>query len=670
MRPSYLRFLRTILGALAILAFVHLTTHGQAFAASESILWNFGNGTDGVNPAASLIRDASGNFYSTTGNGGAYGRGTVFELTPPSTSGGTWSESILWSFHGGTDGAFPTADLIMDKSGNLYGTTQQGGPYASASNPGGAVFELTPPSTTGGKWTESVLWSFGNGTDGRFPYAGLITDSSGNLYGTTTYGGTYGQDTGGYGTAFELTPPSTDGEAWTESVLWNFGNGKDGQNPYANLIMDSNGNLYSTTSAGGQFGNGGTVFELTPPSMAGGSWTESVIDGEFFYPGERDIGNLGGLLYAGLIMDTSGNLYGATQQGGFGGYGTVFELSPPTMAGGSWNLSRASAPGFFWQFSGGTDGAYPDATLIMDSGGNLYGTTLQGGAYGSNGTVFELTGPGAESILWEFGNGTDGANPDAGLIMDTSGKLYGTTLDGGACEEGTVFEISPSGSQTPSPTPTPTELTASAKLLNFGSIDGTGTSKPKKVTLTNQGNAPAEISCVTATAPFTIAGGPNTCAGETIAIKKTCSFYVEFRPTIAAELSDGSINVVYNGTSPMVTLKGTSIEVTLKAPKSESFPPESAGSIGKPKNIVISNPSTVTVTLGTAMLGGSDPGSFKISSDQCSGQPLASKGTCAIGVEFAPSGNASGAQSATLALGFTYGANQGNVSTDLSGRVK
>ena len=165
------RFLRAILGALAILSFVHLTAHGQAFAASESILWNFGNGTDGVDPGR-LIMDASGNFYGTTLDGGAYGgpvrrRGTVFELTPPSTSGGMdrVNPLELWQRHRRRG---PNADLIMDKSGNLYGTTQHGGAYA-ALQPGGTVFELTPPSTSGGNWTESVLWSFGNGTDGSYP---------------------------------------------------------------------------------------------------------------------------------------------------------------------------------------------------------------------------------------------------------------------------------------------------------------------------------------------------------------------------------------------------------------------------------------------------------------------------------------------------------------------
>jgi hypothetical protein len=219
-------------------------------------------------------------------------------------------------------------------------------------------------------------------------------------------------------------------------------------------------------------------------------------------------------------------------------------------------------------------------------------------------------------------------------------------------------------------TPTPTELTASPGKLNFGSVDATGTGKPKKVTLTNKGTVAAQIATVSVSAPFTIAGGPNTCTGETIATKKICSFNLEFVPTTVGEVSGGSIEVTYNGASPAVVLAGNGIAVTLRAPKSESFPSENAGNVGTPKNIVLSNPSAVTLTFGAAVLGGSDPGSFKIASDPCSGQPLAPKAACAIGVEFAPPGDGNGTQRATLSLGFTYGVNGGNVLADLSGKVK
>jgi uncharacterized repeat protein (TIGR03803 family) len=572
--------LRTFLAALAIMSFVNLTTHSQAFATSESILWNFGNGNDGADPFGGLIADKNGNLYGTTYIGGTHfsasdNGGIVFELTPPSTTGGDWTESVLWNFGDGNDGNSAVGTLLMDPSGNLYGTTSQGG----ASNDG-TVFELKAPATTGGEWTESVLWSFGNGKDdGSDPQSnGLIMDASGDLYGTTSKGGTHGQlnVTGfGGGTVFELKPPATPGGDWTESVLWNFGKGKDGDSPFFGLIPDKNGNLYGTTAYGGTFAssanNGGTVFELKPPATAGGDWTESIL-------WNFGKGNDGFAAYTDLIMDSSGNLYGTTFFGGiFGGSpadGTVFKLIAPSTSSGKWTES------VLWNFGNGTDGVWPYGGVIADTSGNLYGTTNHDG-----GTVFELTPPSTiggdwtESILWGFGSGTDGAGPEAGLLMDISGNLYGTTTEGGTTlsgsdDGGTVFEINPtaSGSPTPTPTSTPTptpttELTASAELLNFSNVDATKTSKPKKVTLTNKGTFAAQISSVTATAPFTIAGGANTCTGESIAPKKkTCSFYVEFAPTTVGEVSGGSIEVTYNGTSPAIALKGNGIAIKLKKP--------------------------------------------------------------------------------------------------------
>ena len=235
-------------------------------------LWNFDdNGTDGFGPYAGLIMDTSGNLYGTTTTGGAYRYGTVFKLAPPSTSGANWIESILWSFGNGADGNIPYAGLIMDKSGNLYGTTPSGGAYRY-----GTVFKLAPPSTSGGNWTESILWNFDlNGTDGYRPSGGLIMDASGNLYGTTADGGTY-HGLGYGGTVFELTPPTTVGGNWIESIRWNFddSDNNDGAFPSTGLIMDKRGNLYGTTNGGGAYGrpNGdGTAFEISNITSATGA---------------------------------------------------------------------------------------------------------------------------------------------------------------------------------------------------------------------------------------------------------------------------------------------------------------------------------------------------------------------------------------------------------------
>ena len=234
------------LRALAIFAVSLSMTTWAAAQWNEKVLHNFtNNGTDGFFPTSGLIFDAAGNLYGTTFNGGAYNRfGTVFELSP--VPGGGWTETVLHSFNNdGTDGWTPTAGLIFDAAGNLYGTTGSGGAYH-----GGTVFELSP--MLGGGWTETILHSFGNGTDGAGPGGGsLIFDAAGNLYGTTTLGGTFNcpSDGGGCGTVFELTP--TVGGAWTETVLYNFRRGSDGHLPYAGLIFDATGNLYGTTLAGG-----------------------------------------------------------------------------------------------------------------------------------------------------------------------------------------------------------------------------------------------------------------------------------------------------------------------------------------------------------------------------------------------------------------------------------
>src|ERR1035441_9689320 len=248
--------LRAVLAIIAATLFVTSTWA----TAQEKVLYSFYGGTDGNGPEAGLIFDAAGNLYGTTGAGGTANTGTAFELTP--TAGGGWTEKVLYSFGAyGTDGVVPYAGLIFDAAGNLYGTTYAGGTYYQY----GTVFELTPAA--GGGWTEKVLHNFvANGTDGYYPWAGLAFDRFGNLYGTTSTGGTYEG-----GIVFELTPAGSGG--WTETVLHRFGNAMDGSGPLAGLIFDAAGNLYGTTSGGGTYD--GTVFELTP--AGGGSWTEKVL---------------------------------------------------------------------------------------------------------------------------------------------------------------------------------------------------------------------------------------------------------------------------------------------------------------------------------------------------------------------------------------------------------
>ena len=362
-RASLARGFATLCGALIVAA-----PSGALAAPTETVLYAFKGGSDGANPEAGLIADSNGNLYGTTAEGGASNVGTVFELMPPAVAGGAWTETVLHTFTGGSDGGNPKGSLIADSKGNLYGTTSGG-----TSN-GGTVFELTPPAIAGGAWTETVLHAFTGGSDGGYPEAGLIADSKGNLYGTTAEGGASNA-----GAVFELMRPAIAGGAWSETVLHAFTGGSDGRFPLATLIADSEGNLYGTTAEGGA-SNAGTVFELMRPAIAGGAWSETV---RHAFTGGSD----GFFPEGSLIADSKGTLFGTTIDGGASNVGTIFLLTPPANAFEVWREA------VLYAFTGGSNGGLPLAGLIADSNGNLYGTTNGGGASNA-GTVFELTGTG------------------------------------------------------------------------------------------------------------------------------------------------------------------------------------------------------------------------------------------------------------------------------------
>jgi uncharacterized repeat protein (TIGR03803 family) len=418
--------------ATAMLIMVLLLTPGASAASKFKTLYTFTGGADGGAPWDTLIFDQAGNLYGTTGGAEQSPGptpGNVFKLTP--NGDGTWTESVLYSFTGGADGGSPMGSLVFDQTGNLYGTTQWGG-SSNCQYGCGVVFKLTP--NQGGSWTESVLYSFTGGNDGSQSWASLIFDATGNLYGTTASGGnpSCNQLFSGCGTVFKLAP-NADG-SWTESVLYRFAGGRDGSTPVSNLIFDKSGNLYSTTWFGGPYsgctdwkGTGcGVVFKLTP--KANGNWKEKVLyrltiqDG--FWP------------VAGLIFDRERNLYGTAQHGGAYGYGSVFKLTP--SANGTWKEKVLHS--FTYK-----DGYNPTTgSLILDKAGSLYGTAAAGGAYGP-GVVFKLArgsgGKWAEHVLHSFTGGSDGGNPLGGLIFDAAGNLYGTTEGNGSTTFGSVFEI-------------------------------------------------------------------------------------------------------------------------------------------------------------------------------------------------------------------------------------
>ncbi|MBN3763277.1 choice-of-anchor tandem repeat GloVer-containing protein [Burkholderia sp. Ac-20365] len=393
-------------------------------AGQVSTLYSFtGTGSDGKYPSAGLIQDNLGNLFGTTTAGGAAGMGTVFMLSR--NADGTYAPAVtLYSFTGtGSDGSNPNAGLMIDSAGNVLGTTNGGG---SANV--GTVFELT--RNANGTYAPAVtLHSFtGSGTDGAYPDGGLIADSAGNLFGTTNQGGT-----ASFGTVFELTRNS-DGTYAPPATLYSFsGTGSDGKLPEAGLIADTGGNLFGTTSAGGT-ANNGTVFELKRNSN--GTYASAITLHSF-----AGTGSDGATPNSALIADSAGNLFGTTSAGGTASFGTVFEIA--RNADGTY--ASASTLHSFAGVS--ADGAYPDAGLILDGAGNLFGTTSAGGTV-NMGAVFELKRNGdgiyasAITLLHSFtGTGADGQNPVASLILDSSGNLFGTTNSGGSASVGTVFEL-------------------------------------------------------------------------------------------------------------------------------------------------------------------------------------------------------------------------------------
>jgi uncharacterized repeat protein (TIGR03803 family) len=377
----------------------------------EAVLHHFGTGTDGAAAYGRVIFDAAGNLYGTTAFGGTSGAGIVFELANPEAPAG-WTESILYNFSGGSDGSQPYGGLIFDSAGNLYGTTFQGG----ASN-AGTVYELTPGK--GGAWTETVLYSFAGGADGSGPQSDLNFDQAGNLFGTTTGGGSPGN-----GIVFQLTPGQ--GGSWTETVLHRFMT-NEGTSPRAAVIFDRKGSLYGTLANDGVFG-AGAVFRLKPTN--GGAWTEETL---YTFTGGTD--GFGPLCRLILLR---GKLYGTTVIGGGSGVGTVFELSPPANHHGAWTLNVLHT------FACGSDGCFPWAGLTMDSNGTFYGTTQFGGLPSNGGTVFALKQVGEiwfEGVLFSFKLSINQLSAGA-VLLGKGGTLYGTTI-GSEMNAGAVFKIQP-----------------------------------------------------------------------------------------------------------------------------------------------------------------------------------------------------------------------------------
>lgn len=407
--------------------FVSAALIAPCSAGGEKLRYIFQGGSDGAGPSGQLISDSNGTLYGTTSLGGGGtecsrevdGCGTIFKLMPDGT------ERLLYAFQGGSDGAYPRGSLLVDGSGNYFGTTPEGG-GSGCSARCGAVFELS----SGG--AETVLYAFLGGSDGGAPNGDLITDSEENLYGTTASGGSFNgslcSTDGGCGTVFRVAPDGT------ETALYAFQAGNDGAFPYAGVLMDSSENLYGTTTEGGASCTGntygcGTVFKVTP------SGSETVL---YSFRGGDD----GNSPRATLISDQSGNFYGTTAGGGGNcNCGTVFKLAPD------------GTEAVLYAFQGGTDGLFPFGGLVMDKAGNLYGTTYSGGhdqtcdnTEKGCGTVFKISTNGGETVLYRFkwrsnGAAPSGAFPNASLLLGKHGALYGTASAGGRDNDGVVFSV-------------------------------------------------------------------------------------------------------------------------------------------------------------------------------------------------------------------------------------
>jgi uncharacterized repeat protein (TIGR03803 family) len=403
---------RTVPGAFLACAFTIFALNAFAFGQTESTLYTFTGGSDGSGPTGSLIFDAAGNLYGTTDAGGVNdgngGKGVVFELSP--AAGGGWTETPLYAFQGGSDGEVPFGGVIFDTAGNLYGTTSFGGTHSK-----GTVYELSPAARGG--WTEQVLYNFGNGNDTALPNGGLVFDSAGNLYGMSSAGGSQN-----LGTVFQLSPIA--GGGWTETVILN-GTALYGGSFSGTVTQDNSGNFY-VPAATGSSSNAGSVYRVTH-TLSG--WHHGVI---YSFLGGAD----GTQPVGGLTFRAPNILYGTTEGGGAYSSGTAFEL---TRTGSTWNKTILHDFGV-----SSKDGLFPTVPLVIGARGQLYGTTGSGGIAG-NGTAFELARDATgwkEKILDSFNTGADGG-PGGGVVLDGAGNLYGVEHNGGSFGAGGVYEITP-----------------------------------------------------------------------------------------------------------------------------------------------------------------------------------------------------------------------------------
>ena len=424
MRPSL--FFPPAFGA-AIVAGLAFCAQAPASGLIFQTLYSFANGAQGAYPSSRLLIAADGSLYGSTGGGGEFGNGEIFHLNRPAVEGQPWPITVLYSFRGGaTDGTSPQ-DLAVGAEGAIYGTTSSGGP-----NGLGTVFKLTPPSQAGGAWTETVLHFF-TGPDGGFPVAGVTLGYKGALFGTTAFGGASQS-----GVIFELAPPAQRGGTYTEKVLYSFTGGSDGGSPSCGLAIYSSSELYGTAATGGASGNG-SAFRLVPPAVAGGAWQLEVLysfkggaDGTLPYGGRLVFGS-GYSLYGTTLGESLGRSNG----------GTVFQLKPPAVAGQPWtetplHLFGISSDDGFGPESGVVIG--PSGVLYGNTYSSV--SSSSSGLVFALVPPAVAGGVWTEEMLYSFASsGASGGSPATPLAISASGGIFGTTSIGGQNGFGNVFAL-------------------------------------------------------------------------------------------------------------------------------------------------------------------------------------------------------------------------------------
>jgi uncharacterized repeat protein (TIGR03803 family) len=581
-----------------------IVSQAQTFTSLHSF-----NGTDGF-PSFVTVEGADGDFYGTTSEGGLYGFGTVFKITP---AGGL---STIYDFcHDAScsDGAYPNSELIQGADGNFYGTTENGGAYnrPTCGNGCGTVFQITPAGDL------TTLYSFcmlSNCADGASPFAGVSEGADGNFYGTTTSGGSAcGGD--GCGTVFKITPKGALSTIHSFDLV-------DGLEPNSQLELGSNGSFYGTTLAGGAgTETSGTIFEITTSGALTTLHTFCPVNGTC-----PD----GEISYGKLLQASDGNFYGTTSTHGPNEEGTVFKITP----GGAFTTIYG-----FCSRSRCLDGGAPLAGLVQGTDGSLYGTTSYGGAISrgtsTSGTVYKITTTGELTTLYSFcsqTNCTDGAIPSAGLVLASSGTFYGTTTRGGTFDScnaanglvtcGTVFSLSPNVALAPSFSP--------ASLV-FAKLPLSTTSASKIVTVTNvnTGAATLDINSVTASSDFAIS---STTCGLTLAAGKQCKVYVSFTPTTLGFIS-GTLSIADNapGSPQSVALSGAGEEPVTVMPARATYAKQKVGITSAAKNFSLKNYLSTAIPIASI----SATGDFAVSTTTCS-TSLAARSVCTIAVTFTP----------------------------------